>query len=273
MSPSLNGPVLSPAAHIVRRYDPDRFFASLFAAPDKRESLMLLYALNHELVRAREVASTPIVALIRLQWWREVVEGVEKRHELATPLGEALKAGQLDREGLLALIEAREADMEESFPDSLTLWHYLEQTAGQVAVLAGQILGAGKEEQVRLRRLGAIYGLAGVVHGVCAHAAQGRVLVPVAELHAAGLEPEALTSAPHEAGNIAAGPLQALATEGQRRLRLCRGRVGRGWMAAALPAVLARRDLARPIYGRINPSQRGLGDRLAVLIAALTGRI
>jgi phytoene synthase len=41
-------------------------------------------------------------------------------------------------------------------------------------------------------------------------------------------------------------------------------------VAAALPAVLARRDLRRaPAF----PVERGLGDRLAVMIAGLSGRI
>jgi hypothetical protein len=39
-------------------------------------------------------------------------------------------------------------------------------------------------------------------------------------------------------------------------------------LAAALPAVYARRDIART-----HPTPRNLGDRLAVLRAALTGRV
>ena len=60
---------------LVRRHDPDRFLTALFAPPEKRDALLTLYAFNHELARAREVASEPPLALIRLQWWREVVEG------------------------------------------------------------------------------------------------------------------------------------------------------------------------------------------------------
>jgi phytoene synthase len=63
----------------VRRADPDRFFCSLFAPAQSREALWLLYAFNHELARAREVASEPVMALIRLTWWREVVEGSVKK--------------------------------------------------------------------------------------------------------------------------------------------------------------------------------------------------
>ena len=41
-------------------------------------------------------------------------------------------------------------------------------------------------------------------------------------------------------------------------------------LAAALPAVLASRDLRR---GLPFPPHRGLGDRLAVMLAGVTGRI
>jgi phytoene synthase len=41
-------------------------------------------------------------------------------------------------------------------------------------------------------------------------------------------------------------------------------------IAAALPVVLARRDLARPLDA---PGPRGIGDKLAVTWAALTGRL
>ena len=67
---------------------------------------------NHELARAREVVSEPPLALIRLQWWREVVEGAYRRHQVAEPLAAAIEAGALDREPLLAMIDAREVEVE-----------------------------------------------------------------------------------------------------------------------------------------------------------------
>ena len=67
---------------------------ALFAWISPRFVLALLYLFNHELARAREVASEPILALIRLNWWREVVEGQTKHHEIATPLRAAPPAGR-----------------------------------------------------------------------------------------------------------------------------------------------------------------------------------
>ena len=65
---------LSPIGAFARAHDPDRFLCALFAPAERREAIFALVALNHELARAREAATNPMAALIRLQWWRDVVE-------------------------------------------------------------------------------------------------------------------------------------------------------------------------------------------------------
>ena len=76
---------LSRVGELVRTHDPDRFFTTLFAPVTARPALWALYAFNHEIARAKETVREPMMAMIRLQWWREVVEGTAKRHEVATP--------------------------------------------------------------------------------------------------------------------------------------------------------------------------------------------
>src|SRR3954451_11002020 len=112
-------PALSEVASLARRHDPDRFLCALFAPPAQREPLFALLAYNHELARAREAARTPLLALMRLQWWHEVVEDAAagkppRRHEVAAPLQAAIAAGLLDPAALLALADAREAEAEEA---------------------------------------------------------------------------------------------------------------------------------------------------------------
>ncbi len=126
MPPSSDNNLLSR----LRRADPDRHFSVLFAPAEKRERLALLYLFNNELARAREVASNPMLALIRLQWWREVVQGSRKKHELATPLSDALDAGLLPREELLALVDAREAEADDQIPDMQAFLAYARGTGG-----------------------------------------------------------------------------------------------------------------------------------------------
>ena len=157
--------MLSRPGEIVRRHDPDRFLTALFAPPERREALFVLYAVNHELARAREAASEPFAALIRLQWWREVAEGGRPRHEVAGPLGEAIDAGRLRAGDVLGMIEGREAETEEI--ETLAGWRdYLLATAGGLAVAAGRALGAPEAALDGLRQLGAGYGAAGVLRSV-----------------------------------------------------------------------------------------------------------
>ncbi len=251
-------------AALVRRHDPDRFLTALFAPPEKRDALLTLYAFNHELARAREVVSEPTLALIRLQWWREVVEGAHRHHEVAGPLLAAIDAGELDRRDLFALIDAREAETEPAFATMQDWRDYLLGSAGGVAVAAGRLLGAPDPE--RLRPLGAAYGVAGLLRSIPLHSRQGRCLLPADRLAVHGLAPADIIAEPTA---TAVHPvMRQLAHEGLMLLGPVR--LLRHAIAAVLPAVLARRDLRRaPAF----PLQRGLGDRLAVTLAGLTGRL
>ena len=176
---------LSPMGVLVRRHDPDRFFCALFASPVQREALFTLYAFNHELARAREVASEPTLALIRLQWWREVVEGASKRHEVATPLSEAIAQGLLVPADLLAMIDGREAEAGGGFATTADWLAYLEAVAGRLMAVAGGLLGA--QDFDRLRALGTAYGIAGQLRSVSVLARAGRFQLPEDALLAGGL--------------------------------------------------------------------------------------
>lgn len=277
---------LSPVAALVRRHDPDRFLCALFApAGPKREALFVLAAYNHELARAREAARTPLIALMRLQWWRDAVADAAagkpaRRHEVAGPLHAAIAAGLLDPAGLTALADAREAEAEEEgLPGMDALRSYLRASAGGFAVAAGRLLGAPPAALPALQEAGAAYGMAGVLRSLPALARQGRCLLPQEALAAHGLNAEALVAAPD------APPVRALvaalaaearpAVERARHaLRAAGGGLPRQVVAAALPLVLARRDLARlSARGAAPAGPRGLGDRLAVILAGLSGRV
>ncbi len=258
----MSGP--TPLAALARRHDPDRFLCSLFAPADRRETLFLLLAFNHEIARAREVTREPLLALIRLRWWREVVDGAVRPHEVARPLAEALDAGLLARDDLRAMIDGRTSEAEPSLPRLADFRQYVLGTAGVLAVAAGRVLGAEPGTLDRLRALGGAYGVAGQMRSVAALARQGRCLLPADLLAAHGLTPEAVAGRP---GDPRLGPVLAtLAEWGRALLRDGGGRFRREDIAAALPAVLARRDLRRPAMS--DPTPRALGARLAVAAAA-----
>jgi phytoene synthase len=270
---SMDQAAMDPLVAFVRRHDPDRFLTALFAPAEKRPALLALYAFNHELARAREAVREPALALIRLHWWREVVQGAPRQHEVATPLAAALAAGALSRDALLALIDAREVEADPAIATLDNWLAYLRGSAGGLAVAAAHSLGAEAPEA--LRDLGAAYGAAGVLRAVPALARQGRCLLPADVLAAHGLSPEAVPEAVIRAPD--APPLRAvlatLAATGRSLLADAPRRLPRPVIAAALPAVLARRDLARLLRRGGPPLERGIGDRLAITLAAARLRI
>jgi phytoene synthase len=199
--------------------------------------LLLLYAFNHELARAREVTSEPMLALIRLTWWREVVDGAARAHPIATPLAQALNAGVFAPGDLTRLIDAREMEAAPEMPDLDELMKYARGTAGLLARISGKLLGADSDAA---EALGTAYGLSGILRSAPLLAAQGRSLLPV-------------STAPGEITALARGLL------GEQ--------VPRAILPAALPAVFAKRDLGNP------DRRRSFADRLAVIKSAVTGRI
>ena len=258
---------LSPVGRIVQRHDPDRFLTALFAPAARRETLFVLYATNHELARAREAVSNPMLALIRLQWWREVAEGARRRHEVAGPLGEALDEGRLLASDILEMIEGRETEAG-PIEDTLAFRAYVRAAYGGVAVAAGRALGADGAALDALSALGSAYGVAGILRSVPALARQGRCLLPLDLLARAGLSEEEVVADP---GRTHISPVvDELAALGRALLAEGRSiRFPKGIVAAALTGVLARRDLNRPGTASI----RAVGDRAAVVAAAVTGAI
>jgi phytoene/squalene synthetase len=98
---------------LVRTADRDRFLGALFAPEPARRDLLALLAFDHELVRTRLVTSEPMLARIRLQWWREAAaEAAGEASPRAQPVVEALsetaRRTELTADGLVAMIDARE---------------------------------------------------------------------------------------------------------------------------------------------------------------------
>jgi phytoene synthase len=131
---------------LVRTFDKDRYLASLFAPAAARAHLFALYAFAHEIARVREAAREPLPGEIRLQWWRDVLDGEGRGEVSANPVAAALldtvARCALPEERLVALIDAHGFDLYDDAMSSLAdLDAYAERTAGTVLALAAQILG------------------------------------------------------------------------------------------------------------------------------------
>lgn len=253
---------LQACADLVQRGDPDRFAAAMAAPVAARAVLFPLYAFNVEVARAPWVTEEPMIAEMRLQWWRDALEeigeaGNVRRHEVVTPLAEVIDAqtaADLDR----AVLARRWDIYKEPFADDAAFADHIDATAGSLSWGAARSLGAPDEVEHVVRDHAWAAGLAAW-------------LIAIPDLEARGRIP--LTDG-------RPGAIQTLAREGLTRITRAR-RSRHGIPSSAVPALLPgwqaqgvlRRTAADPgrvAAGALMGSE--FGKRAGLLWAASTGR-
>lgn len=241
---------LSPAAEDVRRHDRERFVTALFAPPEARADLLVLYAFNLEVARVRESVHEAMAGMIRLQWWREMLSGSRDeeaaRHPVAGPLLKLVRQRGLNLEQFERLLEGRETDLSAEAPaDMAALEAYVAGTSAALTELALAIVGAEGGASLEAGRLvGAGFALTGLLRAVPVHLAAGRLTLPEAVLRAVGTSSEQVLAGRADKAAIA----QAARMVGIRAQELLsqarRQRVERKALPALLPATLASGHLA-----------------------------
>ena len=268
----------------LRRYDHDRYLTCLFAPKAARDHLFALYAFNLEVAKTAEVVSEAMLGQIRLQWWRESIEGIyagrPRHHEVVEPLAQAVAARDLTRGHFDRLIDAREADLAQQPPATLAaLEAYAEATSSTLVWLALEILGAADETGRRAgRSLGLAWAYIGLLRALPFHAGRRQLFLPLDLMSEAGLEPEEVfagRSSP--ALRAVASQIAAAAGRHLDEARALRPRLAKATRPALLPGCLAAgylRLLAKaghdPFDPRVQAPRPGRAWRL--LWGALTGR-
>jgi 15-cis-phytoene synthase len=237
-------------AELVRRADRDRFLASLFAPAEHRGALHALYAFNIEIARVREVAREVLPGEIRLQWWREVIDGERSEEAQANPVAAAL-LDTIERYRLAplfsTLIDAREFDLyDDSMRTMADLESYAAKTSSALITLTAQVLGA--DAQAAAQPGGIAYAITGLIRAFPQHAARRQLYVPVELLERFAVQPQAVFAHHLSSGlNEALGELRAMA---RRHLHAAHDLMTE-LPAAALPAFLPV-ALVRPMLDRLD---------------------
>lgn len=253
---------LQACADLVARGDPARFAAAMAAPVDARRVLFPLYAFNVEIARAPWVTEEPLIAEMRLQWWRDALEeiaggGPVRRHEVTDPLAEVLDpeiARMLDSAVTARLWDVRKAP----FGDDAAFAAHLDATAGHLMWAAARALGAAPEAEPVVRDYAWGAGIAAWLQAIPELEARGRA--PLADGRP--------------------GAVQALAREGLHRIARAR-RSRHGIAASARPAfyagwqgpALLRQAAANPT--RVAEGTLALAEaqkRASLLWVATTGR-
>ena len=183
---------LSLSAIEVRRHDWDRFICTLFAPEDRREDLFTLLAFNLELARTREMVTEPLIGEMRLQWWRDAIDGIYDGsrkdvtgHYVLKHLPGVIQSRNLSKALFVELIETRLLDLSDQPPsDMAALQAYARGTSSALNLLQLEILGHGDGLAPEAEALGLAWAMTGLMRAVPTLGRQGRSPVPESLLSA-----------------------------------------------------------------------------------------
>ncbi len=253
---------MQACAELVHRGDPDRFLATMACPLDVREILFPIYAFNIEVSRAPWVTEEPMIAEMRLQFWRDVAEEIgatrpPRAHEVAQPLAAVVAAEDADL--LDGMAAARRWDIyKDAFEDQAHFDAYIDRTAGNLAWLAAKTLGATDAAEATVRAHARAAGIAGFLRAVPELEARGRIPM--------------IDGTPQGVRDLAQAGLDALAEARSARSTVSK-RAGHalyaGWRAGV--TLRAARDIPeRVIEGKLDESE--FAKRAKLFWVSLTGR-
>jgi NADH dehydrogenase [ubiquinone] 1 alpha subcomplex assembly factor 6 len=249
-----------PAQNLIddaRKLDPDRTLAVAFAAPADRPLLTALVLFNAELARIPEVVKEPLAGMIRYQWWRDALARAARGegrslHPLLPPVVAAITGGRLRTAPLLALIDAREGELDRLQPADLeALEAYAATTAGGLHALMAEVSGADARTIAAASRVGIAYALVGVLRAIGFHRAQGRILLPADLVEREAIDAADILAARNEAA--LARVFDAILTRARVHLAAAAaaGPFERRVLPALLPARLAAAQATK--LARLGP--------------------
>jgi phytoene synthase len=196
---------------MLRDTDRDRYLSCLLSPTDKRDALAALYAFNAEIARIRDLVREPLPGEVRMQWWRDLLEGTPHGETAANPVAasllDAIEKHNLPRPVLVNMIEARIFDLyDDPFENRNALEGYAGETASALIQLASIVLSP--EEAAKTAEAaghaGVAQAMAGMLMLMPLHRRRGQVYVPLDMLSAVGLDRDAFLEGKDEARITAA---------------------------------------------------------------------
>jgi 15-cis-phytoene synthase len=243
-------------AGLVQKHDADRHVATLFAPAERRQYLNALQAFSLEIAGVRAAAKEPMPGEIRLQWWRDILNGERAEEANGHPVA-VITSNKLPLQPLLDLIDARAFDL---YDDPMTDWNTLEGYCGETSSalfrMACIILNKGEDtgSADAAGHAGVAYAMAGMLRAFPWHSRRGQVYLPRSVMDAVGIDREDIVS-----GTDSPKLRAALAEmRGRARDHLAKARALKSDMrpeikAAFLPLAMIERYLAPMERKDYNP--------------------
>ena len=266
----------------LREADRDRYTATLYLPQPARDAASAIYAFNAEISAIADRVSEPVPGEIRLQWWRDVVEGKRESGDnpVAMALLETLRRFSLPQKPIVDLLEARQFDLyNDPMPDRQALEAWCGETSSVLLQMVALAAGAAAD-----KRLAEACGHAGVAIAIVRILQQlqndrrkARIYLPADMLAATGLSLAEWLAGPVDARHgVAVEALLALAREHHVKALAAIHQLG-GDLApvflplAPVPAWCAAAQLAGNAMFERPPSLSPLRRQIIIGMAALRG--
>jgi phytoene synthase len=245
----------------LRTTDFDRYLACLLVPEDKRGPLAALYAFSAELARIRDLIREPFPGEVRLQYWRDLVEGQPHGDVQANPLAQgilnAIAEHRLPRAALASMTEARIFDLyDDPMPDRATFEGYAGETSSALLQLGTLILDPAKAAAAAeaAGHAGIAQLVAGCLLLMALHRSRHQVFIPGDILAAVGLDAGAFLAG-HEKERIGAA-LSAFIGYGRDHLRTAREKAAP--LSPAARQAFLTVALVEPVFARAEKARAGL---------------
>ncbi len=248
-------------ARLVKKHDPDRATAILFAPADRRPSLYALQAFSLEIAGVRGQIKEPMPGEIRLQWWRDALGGkrVEeaKSHPVALAILDTVEMNKLPLQALSDLIDARVFDLyDDPMPDWNALEGYCGETSSALFRLASIILTKGEEPGATeaAGHAGVAYAITGLLRAFPWHARRGQMFLPQSLTDSVGQSrADILAGKDSEALRAALAEMRQKAREHLNKVQALRGTIQPAIVPAFLPLATVFPYLADMERGNYDP--------------------
>ena len=251
----------------LRDTDRDRYLACLLAPEEKRPALAALYAFNAELARVRDLVHEPLPGEVRMQYWRDLLEGQSHGSSEANPLASelltAIEEYRLPRRTLINMIDARIFDLyDDPMESRSSLEGYAGETASALIQLASLVLSAdeAKRSADAAGHAGVAQAIAGLLLLMPLNRHRGQVYLPLEILSATGLDRDSFLAGEDKPRISAA--VEAFA--GLGREHLVKARAADAIPQAVFPAFLPV-TLAEPVLQKAQKLGADIFDRSLVL--------
>ncbi|KAG0588900.1 hypothetical protein KC19_2G276900 [Ceratodon purpureus] len=201
----------------VRSNDYENYLCALHLPAGPRAAAFALRAFNIETAQAGDMKETNL-AMMRLAWWRDAVDGLYKKKTLEHPVVQALGAviseNRLSKHWFTRLLEARMTDLDSTSPLSIAeVERYAEDTASSLLYLTLEASGVrNTSADHAASHIGKTAGMGLLLRASPYHGARRRSYIPLETAAKYGLAQEemyrgqnleALANAVHEVASVA----------------------------------------------------------------------